>query len=559
MSHGGTKNILHANLDNGNPTALRSSTEGHLEVGIHEPLTAFGEVATAQMTPIFQTDFVYGVNQQQCLTVTQGTGSIGTMPTSNSMLQLSSGATSLSYAVAESRKRARYRSGEGLNFKFTGMYTSPVANSYQCVGAGTAENGVYFGYGDTSNLSNTNFGILYVRNGKREIRTLTLSTGSTGTGSPTIVLNNVTFNTLTGISTANNVNRLAYEISQNTFAGWDTHCAGATVVFIKRSAGACSTGAGAFSYTASGATGSSAANSGGFGTDVANPTRAGANSTDTFINQSSWNIDTCDGSGSVSNPSGFNLDPQKLNIFQIQIGYLGAHDIIFKIKIPSSSTNNVVWKPVHVIKYINLNTTPNFSNCSLPFTAFVYSAGSTTNLTVSCASFAAFVEGEKHAHGPRASYYNSLVASVTSTLTTLISILNPRTYNNLANQSPINLLTMSIASDHSSPLVFYLVKHLATPGGTMALSGNPNFTTYSSNTMGLQDTAGTTFTISSNNQILGIYNCAETSAQTINFSQGELNAEELTIQPGEYISVCAKTMAGTNATASVVLNTREDF
>ena len=39
-------------------------------------------------------------------------------------------------------KRLRYRPGQGVKVKFTALYASPVAYSYQGAGCGTAENGI---------------------------------------------------------------------------------------------------------------------------------------------------------------------------------------------------------------------------------------------------------------------------------------------------------------------------------------------------------------------------------------------------------------------------------
>lgn len=516
-------------LDNGNDIPLSSTNEGHLETAIHDPLTVFGEVSVAQDTPVFQTDFIYGINSQQCATVVSGTGSAsGT----NQMLQLSTGATALSYAVAGGRKRLRYRAGQGVTIKFTAVYTSPVAYSYQGVGCGTAENGIYFGYGDTNNLADTSFGILYVRDGKREIKTLTVTTGATANGNVTVTLNGTGFTV--AVTNASNIQRTVWEISQGTFTGWDAYPYGETVVFVRKQAGT-TAGTQSFSAGATGAAGSIA------------QTRSGAASTDKFFAQCNWNIDKLDGSGA----SGFTINPQKINIFRFKIGFLGAHDIYCQVKVTTPNSNNSTWVTCHVIKYANLNTQVSFTNASFPFNAFVYSAGSTTDLTVGIGSYAGNIEGKKYLMGPRASYVNSLTTVGSTNYQALFTILNPRVYNSVSNQVVINSTIFSGALKHTSPVVFYIIKN-------GSLAGNPSFQTYSPSTCGVWDTAATTVTFSDNSQLLYSFPVGDTGETDHHFYNGEYNAEEFTIQPGEWITLAAKSSSGTPSYVVGTLNTRED-
>lgn len=525
-----TRSVLNGQSDSGDFISVPVTPEGHLEVAVHEPISVFGNMSVDEDTPIFQTDFVYGISSQQVLTVTSGSG--GASGT-NQLCSLSTGVTVNSFAVAESRKRLRYRPGQGVKCAFTAMFTSPVANSYQGAGCGTAENGLYFGYGDTNNLSDTSFGILYVYNGKREIKTLTVTTGATSAGNVTVTLNGTAFTV--AVTNASNIQRTVYEIASYTgYTGWDAYPVGATVVFIKKSAG---TTAGTQSFSA-GTTGSAAS--------IAQ-TRAGAASTDTFIKQSDWNVDKLDGTGL----SGVTLNPQKINIYRIKIGYLGAHDLIFQVKVTLTSGNNSTWVNVHIIKYTNLNTSTSFTNASFPFNSFAYSAGSTTNLTVSIGSYAGFIEGKKILHGNRAAYFNTLTSVGASNYQALFSILNPRVYNSVANQTVINLKSFSGAIKHTSPCSYYIIKN-----GTLV--GNPNFQSYSSSMCGLWDTAATTVTITDNIQIQYIFHLGDTGDVDHHFSNGEFNAEEYTIQPGEMITLAAKSTTGTPAYVLGSINTRED-
>lgn len=144
-------------------SAIETATErgnyddqGHQEIAIHGPLLPFRSVHTESITPVFQSDAVYGINTGQVLATTSGSG---TATATNSAFVASTGTTVGSQGIIQSRKRLRYRAGQGLVGRFAGLFTTPVASSYQLAGFGHAEDGVYFGYVGTS------FGILYVNRG----------------------------------------------------------------------------------------------------------------------------------------------------------------------------------------------------------------------------------------------------------------------------------------------------------------------------------------------------------------------------------------------------------
>lgn len=527
-----SRSVLMGQTDGGDWNFVPVTSEGHLEISVHDPLTVFGAIETAEDTPIFQSDFVYGINSQQIYTVTNGTG---TTSGTNELMQLYTGTGVGGFAVGETRKRLRYRAGQGVKVMFTAMYTTPVAYSYQGVGCGTAENGVYFGYGDTNDLTHTDFGILYVYNGLREIKTLTVTTGATSASNVTITLNGTAFTV--PVTASSNIQRTVYEIATYTgYTGWNAYPNGSTVVFINKNARLT---AGTQSFSA-GTTGAAA---------TIAQTRAGAASTDTFIKQSEWNIDKLDGTGA----SGFTLNPQTLNIYRIKIGYLGAHDIIFQVKVTPSGTNNSIWVTCHSIKFANLNTNTNFTNAAFPFNSFAYSAGSTTNLCVKCGSVYGAIEGKKILNGNRASYANELATITNSAYTALFSVLNPRVFNGKVNQGVINIISLSGALKHNNPCRYTIVRN-----GTLA--GNPNFQPYSSTMLGLVDTSATTVTWSDNNQMIFNDYLGDTGDLDKKFGNGEYNGEEFTIQPGDYITVCAKSFgSGSPTWVTASLNTRDDI
>ena len=527
-----TNSIIHGTNDSGKKIPIPVTQEGHIEVAIHSPRLPFGSLHTENLTPIFQTDAVYGLNSGQLLPV-QTTGS-GTVLGDNNLFSCSTGTTIYSQAVLLGRKRLRYRAGQGVVTRFTAIYTTPVANSYQLVGVGTASDGIYVGYGNTNNLSDLRFGILYVRGGVREIKTLTVTTGATVASNCTITLNGTAFTV--PLTAASNIQRTVYEISSYTgYTGWDAYPASSTtVVFIRKSAG---TTASTQTFAA-GTTGATA-------TIV--QTKAGVASVDTFIPQSDWNGDKLDGTGA----SGVTITPLKGNVFEIDLQYLGFGVIVIYAEVATANSNNAEFVAIHTIKNPNTLILPIFTNPSFPFTMAAYSAGSTTNLTVSCASFAGFIEGKKVLHGNRFTYFNQLTTVGSTNFQALFTIMNTRYYAGKANQSVINLLSVSGAIKHTSPVIYYLIR-----GGT--LQGNPSFSQLSSLSCSVWDSSSTTVTYTNGEQLIWTGHLGDTGEIDHYFGNGEYNAEEVTLQPGEWMTLAVKATTGTPSYVTGSINTRED-
>lgn len=509
--------------DSGTPRNLATTGEGHLEVAVHGPRLPFGSVHTESLTPIFQSDAVYGVNAQQQRATTSGSG---TATAADSSFLCTTGTTIYSFGTIQSRKRLRYRAGQGAVGRFAGYFTTGVANSIQVIGFGHAEDGFYFGYNGTS------FGILYGRRGVRETRTLTVTTGSTATNNYNVTLNGTVYN----VTATNNGStlRTAYEIASGTYAGWDAEAIGSTVVFVRNSVG---TASGSYSLAQSGA-GVPAA-----GTFA--QTKAGAAATETWIPQASWNGDKMDGTGA----SGATMDPTKGNVYQIGIQYLGYGAITFAVE-AAAENNNPDFVTVHTIKLPNTLTATSVGNPSFPFTMAAYSAGSTTDISVRCGSFGGFVEGVKVLHGPRFSYVNTLTTVGATNYQALFTIKNSLYYGGRSNQSVINLLSVSGALKHTQPAIFYLIKD-----GT--LGGTPNFSSFGTGSCSLWDTSATTVSFSNNSQLLWTGHLGETGDIDHHFTNGTSQGE-LTLQPGEWITLACKASTGTPAYVTGGINTRED-
>ena len=492
--------------------ALPTTAEGHLEVALHSPRLPFGSIHTENLTPVFQIDPVYGVNTSECATTTNASG---TATAANSAFVCTTGTTIYGAGAIQSRRRLRYRPGQGVIGKFSALFTTGVANSYQVAGYGHAEDGVYFGY------KGTQFGIIYNQRGVRATHTLTISTKSSTAENAVVTLNGVAFN----VAVTNGASTIttAYEVSRGTYTGWDAEAVGSTVVFTSGAVGA---KAGAFSIAGTSVVGSFAT------------TQTGAAVTETFIPQYQWNGDICNGNGF----SNITLDPTKFNSYQILIEYMGT--ISFQLE-ANYTDNNPDFITVHTIRLPNSSTTSTFGNPSFPFTMSAYSAGSTTDLTVKAGYFSGFIEGQKKTIGPRLSYYNQSTSVGSGSFLPLFTIRNARYYGGRSNQSVVNILSVAAAIKHTSPVGIYIFKNAT-------LTGSPNYVSYSSSSVTAWDTAATACSISDNRQLVWSGQLGDTGNLEFSFE------DEITLQPGETLTVAARAVTGTPAYVTASLNTRED-
>lgn len=123
-------------------------------------VSAFGDLITAEVTPLIQYDFVYQgtFNPQLCFNTVAGTG---VADVSQGRLRLQTGVAAAGGATHQSTKIARYRAGQGNTSRFTFAFAAGAAGSLQLagmanVGAGTsALDGYFFGFDGAS------YGILH--------------------------------------------------------------------------------------------------------------------------------------------------------------------------------------------------------------------------------------------------------------------------------------------------------------------------------------------------------------------------------------------------------------
>lgn len=486
--------------------------------------SAFGELSAIAPWAVIQCDAVYGLLSG----LTYGTTLLGgSATTNNGLFQTGTGTTQYGYGVIQSRQRMRYRPGQGMLGRFTAMFTSPVANSICVVGFGHSESGIFIGFNGTTP------GILYSLRGVREVRTLTVTVASSHTENVTVTLNGVA--TSVAVTNSGNIQRTVWEIASGTYPGWRACPEGATVVFLRGSNGPA---AGAYSLSGTSAAGTFA------------QTKAGVLSTDTWIPQTTWNGDKLNGDG----PSGVTIDWTKLNVFVIQLKYLGAGAMKLFCEVIPPGSGESKFVRCHTIEYPNNYTLPNFDNPSFPFTIASYSAGSTTDLVTSSSSFSSFVEGPKKITGLRFCYNGESITVGSAAYTAIYTILNNLTFKGRTNQGVVNLMSISIASKHTRPCTVYLFR--SNDSVKQVLVGNPNFVRYATSSVTSVDTTATAFTITDNTQLIWAGTVGDSGQLSVQLNDDQ---EQVTLEPGEFLSVCARTTSGSPTAVAVSLVTREDI
>lgn len=534
LDEGGVKTqavALMGRQDSGTLAYIPVTQEGHLEVEVHGPILPFGSLHVESLLPVFQSDAVYGINAQE---VTGSTGlgydpgvappgsNSGSVTAANNLYTCSTGTTVYSFGTLQSRKRLRYRAGQGVVGRFTALWSAPIALSTVVAGYGSGESGYFFGYNGTS------FGILHSTGNAREIQTFTVTAAATTGGAVTFTLNDKQY--AQTLAASADVTLTANDIATKTFSGWSVEARGSTVVFLASAVG---NKAGTFGVTpgSSGLTG------------TYSETLAGSSTPDVWIPQSSWNGDPCDGTGA----SGFILDQTKGNVFQIGIAWLGFGAVTFSIMQPSPDGNNANFAVVHTINNPNARTSVHSNQPSFPFTMAAYSGGSTTNVSVSVGSFAGFVEGQKRLTGPRMTYFKTTgTTSSTSAYVPIFSIRNDYVYATRANQAIVQLLSLggSANGNTNAATSFYLIKNAT-------LTGPVSWAAWSTTSCTYADTGGTGCSFSNNNQVVWTGSVSQAGQFVFSFT------DDVTLQPGETITLAVRSVTQT-AVCIGQLNTRED-
>lgn len=465
--------------------------------------TAFGELSVANNIAFIQNTAVYGLIPANFREYTSFSGTTGI---SDRMFTVTTGTTSFGYGAIQSFRALNYNAGQGGLARFTALFQNNVANSWTGVGLVNLSDELSFGY------NGTDFGIWHRYGGVAEVRTIQVTGASSGSTNLTLTLNSVAY---TIPLTNGTVEHNAYEIEAWLNANqsvWVADQLDDTIIISSQTDGAKS---GTYTYSHATSTGTITQN------------KAGVTKTSDHITQANWNIDTC-----------VDLDPTKGNVYQIAYQYLGFGDIKFYVEDPETGN----FKKVHIIKYANNKTVPSLTNPSLRFGIYAASIGSTTDLTVQCASVGLFVQGKiQKTRNPRAVKNTQ---SVGTSFTNVLTLRNRKTYNSLYNQVEIEPINLTISSE-SAQNVEVEVR------GNPTFSGETDFTNVGTNLVGDVDTTNNT---TSGGRLLAAFTIGQKGSININLKELEIR-----IPPSLKLCVTARVTSGSSSNVTAALTYYEDL
>jgi hypothetical protein len=169
---------------------------------------------------------------------------------------------------------------------------------------------------------------------------------------------------------------------------------------------------------------------------------------ETRISSANWNIDTCDGSGNINNPSGFQLDLNTMQMVGIQYTWYGAGFIDWMIR---GADGN--WIMVHRLKNNNVNYEAHMRTGNLPVRYSVENEGAYTHLTGSLTAAANSASVISTADFPNTGVLlidQEIISYSGKTATSFTGLTRAATLSKFQGGSTRNF-TGSVASSHDVP------------------------------------------------------------------------------------------------------------
>ena len=344
----------------------------------HKPSDgAFGEAIVSQLSPAFQLDGLYGLDENE-FRINSGNNGLSSVSDEGLMTVMTE--TDLaSFSTLRSNRSIRYRPGQGSLCRITAMFPSGFTAGYQQVAGFINQSdilGVGYNYGDLSVASpkREEFAIVRRQNSKGEVAQFTITVSASGGETVTITLNGVPFDV--GVTAGTTTENIA-TLGNASYAGWIVDYYDSELFFLYDGPPTDLTGT--FSISSTGTLS-------GTYTNLQN----GSTPNDNWTYQSDFNIDKLDGTGK----SGMVIDPSKLNVFTIDFRWLGAGRIRYSIEDPATGC----LFPFHMDYYANKNTVPHISNPSMRIGYGVVNAapliGTGETVIVQGASMMGAIEGQ---------------------------------------------------------------------------------------------------------------------------------------------------------------------
>jgi len=480
--------------------------------------TAFGDLITAELTPVVNVDFSYVLHPELVTTrLNNGAASIDA-----NRMKLSTGAGANQSAQLFTNIPIKYYAGIGVVARFTALFTTGVAGSTQIIGIG--DSGDFLGIG----FDGADFGVFRRKGGGPEIRSLQVTTGSTTAENITITLNDDVDATV-AVTNSGDATVTANEIAAHDFSnlgrGWKAVPNGDTVNFISYCAAPYSG-----TYSLSGATTAV----GSFSQKLLGITPI----VEDWVKQTAWSYDRfLEADDPDASPSGITLDPANGNVFQIVFGWLGFDAMAFYIKHPVTRE----YELVHVIEYANANLTPSVNIPTLPICAIVENTTNTTDMVLYSSSMGGFIQGKK----PKATVKHVHIIDKTFTDATVvpaITLHNNGVFAGKINRVRMRLTGVSAVVDSGKPIALQIIR-----GATLV---------------------GASFSEHNVGESVALFDIAASAlsgGETVKafpVASGDDKDKilDLALEPTEFITIAgAQTASGTDSVTKIIIEWEEDF
>jgi hypothetical protein len=557
-----------------------NALNGSLNVRIRDPITAFGEMLTASLTPFVQFDFTSGI-PLDVISITQNDVANTSYTYLESMGRISANAGTNTNISLKSNIFTKYKPGQGCDNRFTALFPNGyIANCDQYAGVFTPEDSLTFGY--FNGTSNNEFAIRWQSFGSQQINSFTVSITTVTAGTNVTILTfggiAVTISPAVGDTVAIICNKIVTAINAvlnlNIYGYTAEYYSVATVYTITIIRNIALTGN--ITITPNNTNGITLTAS------TPNPLISGVTPTTVLIQQSTWNLNNCMNNGTLelnykNNPGGFILDPTKGNVFKIYFQYLGFGQITFCIE--ESASEAII--PVHRITYPNSAQKPTLKNPSMNIGIGINNTSSSTIAPiVQTASMASFLQGNFKPSFVYRSYGYTLIDASQNPLGTITNpfiifgfkvtdifsstnkVNGSVTTNNIINKNNLILTNMSTcvnaAANTVSNIHFVLIKNptsVLNKTGTTTTNNNLNYVKDNNaliNTIeGISPTtASTGIYTTGGSQIIDIILTENTNAVT------DLSKFNLILSPSDSLYICTYgiTTAKCDISASLSFN-----
>lgn len=490
----------------------------------------FGTSLVSESSSTAQSCFTYDLGPASWTSFTNGTGADTSV--SNGVLSVTSGTSLSGSAFTRLSRGIRYRAGQGSMVRITALFGAGQSDTLQLAGMGNSESGYYFA------MSGSNFGILHREKSSLEVRKFTITSAPAGSANLTLTLDGKV--ATVPVNGGSSTNQTAYQATvSGSFStigsGWFAEAHGSDLYIASRKAGPFDGSFSLFNGASSIAT--------------VTTTTAGELPTQTFIPQSSWNVDPMDGTGQ----SRFALDRTKGNVYGVGLQYLGYGNAFFSVEDPETG----LLTTCHMIRNANSRTTPVVKDPYMTAKWHVENSGSlASSVTLKGASAANFVEGKILRNvGPSFSVLAEKIGPGDDVENVLVPVLTIRAnsiHKGRVCHGEIDPFNMTVGSDtgnaSSTTLVtVYIYKNVD-------LGGPVNFKYVdSANSICSYDTTATSITTTTRSKLIKSFVLSANSSLVLNLEQ-----ENFFLCSGETLTIAAKCNKNNNSDVTVSLSWFED-